>query len=388
MFRKSHCAHTRWFRCRLLPLCAKADFGRWCQRSLRPAIVLFAAYGMVGNTVITAADEIAPPESGDVLVSAAAADHASSGRPRDQLWLVNCRGVSYGRHEDDLAGLRYLVHQPASGWAAASQQAFREGAPEQNTCILVLGNGYTSAQTRSLGATAYRRLVNDLPPECGVRFVIWSWPSDHTDQGPIKDLRAKAGRTPHVAVCLARWLDDMPLPGQVSLLGTSFGARIVMEALELRANGRIGNLSLETAGNVQRRAVHVVLISAAVNNDWLLPGRRLGGALSQTEQLLLVNNSSDPVLKRYHWLYGPRSRAAALGSTGLRFGGGFSENVAQIDAAGIIGRHHGCAPYFDSPRLVAAMRSHLFDTEAESPQLPSPGLQIPVAARATADERQ
>lgn len=358
-----------------------------CTRSRRAAIVLllFTASSAIGATIVFG-DTSAPQAQHDLLVSSATPANSSTARPQDQLWLVSCRRVSYGER-NALAELSYVVHQPLSGWTAASQDAFRDGAPTSNTCVLVLGNGYTSGQTRSLGETAYHRLVDGLPTECGVRFIIWSWPSDHIDTGPVKDLRVKASRTPQVALLMARWLDAMPLSGQVSLLGTSFGARIVMEALQLRAGGQVGNRALEATGDNPRRAVHVVLISAAIDDDWLLPGNRLGGAISQTEQLLLVNNSSDHVLKRYHWLYGRRSRTAALGSTGLRAGGGFSENITQIDAAAIIGRHHGCAPYFDSPRLVAAMRSHLFDIEADSPQLPSPGLQVPLAVLPDANDR-
>jgi esterase/lipase superfamily enzyme len=310
---------------------------------------------------------------------------ATTSRPGDQVWLISCRSVSYNRHDDDLQELQYSVHRATSGWTAASQGEFLAAAPPSTTtCVLVLGNGYSAPDTRTLGQTAYRRLTTGLPLQSTVRFVIWSWPSDHIDAGPIKDLRAKSARTPHVAYCLARWLDEGSGVGRVSLLGTSFGARIVMEALELRGGGRVGNLRLEGAEDVTRPKVKVALISAAIDSDWLLPGRRLAHAVSQTDGLLLVNNMSDDVLKRYHWLYGPRSKAAALGVTGLRGTwqlGEEAEKIQQLDASSIIGRHHGCGPYFESPRLVAAMRSHLFSDAAKTPDVPTDGLPIPVATK-------
>ena len=97
-----------------------------------------------------------------------------------------------------------------------------------------------------------------------------------------------------------------------------------------------------------------------------------------------MNNGSDNVLSRYHWVYGPRSKATALGVTGLRGSwqlGEEADKVKQLDASSIIGRHHGCGPYFESPRLVAAMRSHLFSDDAQAPEVPTEGLPIPVAAR-------
>lgn len=329
-------------------------------------ILLLSAPGIVGLAK-TFGDAAPPAEQG----APAAPARCSTARPFDQLWLVSCRGVSFCPNSDHLAELSYLVHPPTGGWTAASQEAFREETAAMNTCVLALGNGYTAAETRSLGESVYHRLVDGLPPECGVRFVIWSWPSDHVDHRAIRDSRVKAGRTPYVAFILAQWLDVTPLPGQLSLLGTSFGAKLVMEALELRAGGQFGNLRLPPPHDAQRRAVHAALISAAFDDDWLLPGHRLGQAISQTEQLLLISNSADPVLKRYHWIYGRHSHAVALGSGGLPWEG-HGGGLTQIDAATLIGRHHGCDPYFDSPPLMTAMRSHLFGVYAESPRLPKP----------------
>lgn len=285
-----------------------------------------------------------------------------------ELWLVSCRHGAFG--EGDPSRLTYAAHRDASGWSPASQDDFRRSSPPAVHCVLVLGHGYTAAETQHLGTTIFRRLAAGLPPDLPVRFVIWSWPSDKSDTGPVRDLRAKAVRTPQVARSLARWLDETPLAGRVSLLGTSFGARIVMEALELRAGGRVGGVEFATATSAPRQGVNVVLISAAIDNDWLLPGRRLGASLSGIDRLLLINNRDDSVLNRYHWLYGRRSKAAALGVTGLTVGRlDQSATVQQIDAASIIGRQHGCAPYFDSPRLLATMRPVLF---GEGPLEPSP----------------
>ena len=315
-------------------------------------------------------------------------------RPRDQVWVVDCRAAVAGASGDALRHMKYAVHRATTGWSAMSQKQFQTTAePSLATCILVLGNGYTASQTQAMGLTAYRRLVAGLPPERAVRFVVWLWPSDRTDAGPIKDLRIKAGRTGQAAYCLARWLDELDSPGPVSLLGTSFGARIVMEALELRAGGRVGSLQLPGAGSIVRPKVDVVLLSAAIDNDWLLPGRRLDRSLSQVNRLLLVNNSGDGVLKRYHWLYGPRSRAAALGTTGLASNrlGPSADKITQLDAAPVIGRQHGCGPYFDSPRLVASMQGHLFaDRPAAAPPFDVPpveGRSIPIASKGRGDVR-
>ncbi|HEV3023956.1 MAG TPA: hypothetical protein VGX76_15885, partial [Pirellulales bacterium] len=303
-------------------------------------------------------------------------------RTHDQLWIVSCRGAAFSAADEDSTRLHYLAYRPtgieATGpvsspaWQTATSEDFiASGDTRAITCVLVLGNGYTASETQAVGQKAYRHLVAGLAGDTAVRFVVWSWPSDHADTGPIKDLRIKAGRTWQVARSLSRWVDDIEPTGGLSLLGTSFGARIVMEALELRA-------ATSTDGgspSLSRPPTNVVLISAAVDNDWLLPGRRLDMALSQVDQLLLVNNTSDRVLKRYHWLYGRRSTATALGNSGLPVGvrlGPAGEKVTQYDAASIVGRQHGCSAYFESPRLVALMRKYLFPiaNPAEPPSVP------------------
>ncbi|OYV89770.1 MAG: hypothetical protein B7Z73_06605, partial [Planctomycetia bacterium 21-64-5] len=202
-----------------------------------------------------------------------------------------------------------------------------------------------------------------------------------TDLGAIKDVRLKAARTPQVADCLARWLDATSLPGQLSLLGTSFGARIVMEALELRADARLRTLQTESSVPASHQPLDVVLISAAIDNDWLLPGRKLNRSFEEVDRLLLINNHDDSVLSRYRWLYGLRSRAEALGVTGIATGrlGRHAGKTVQIDAASIIGRRHGCNPYFDSPQLLAAMRPVLFGARPRSP--PTEGMTLPLAEK-------
>lgn len=297
-------------------------------------------------------------------------------RPHDQLWVVSCRGVVHQSSDNELSRLRYAAYRTNAGWSSATHAAF-EAAVEPNsvTCVLVLGNGYTDSDTKAMGQKAYRRLVSSLPIDLPVRFVVWSWPSDHADTGPVKDLRIKAGRTWQVAHWLARWLDEVGRDRAVSLLGTSFGARIVMESLELRA-AEIAKREKEVDPlPISQRAFNVVLVSAAVDNDWLLPGRQLDLAMSQVDRLLLVNNSSDWVLKRYHWLYGRRSKVSALGATGLPASAGLAsatDKIAQYDAAPIVGRQHGCSAYFDSPRLVGLMRDCLFTREQDSAPLDSP----------------
>jgi hypothetical protein len=210
-----------------------------------------------------------------------------------------------------------------------------------------------------------------MPVDRPLRFVIWSWPSDQADGRMIQDLRIKAGRTDRVAWHLAAWLNETAPAANVSLIGTSFGVRIVGGALHLLGGGRLGGYSL-SGRNESLRPMPVVFVSPAIDSDWLLPGHHFGQAMSQVERLLLVNNSSDRVLRLYHWLYGRRSSAEALGHSGLVAAarlGDDREKILQLDAAPVIGAKHGCGPYFQSPGLLARMRPYVIDADAPSPNM-------------------
>jgi hypothetical protein len=49
----------------------------------------------------------------------------------------------------------------------------------------------------------------------------------------------------------------------------------------------------------------MVLVSAAVDDDWLLAGHRYGNALTQVERVLFINNHTDRLLlvakRPTHW---------------------------------------------------------------------------------------
>jgi hypothetical protein len=99
----------------------------------------------------------------------------------------------------------------------------------------------------------------------------------------------------------------------------------------------------------------VALLAAAVNNDWLLPGRYHGQALTQIDHLLLLNNSTDRALRHYQLIF-PHAHPQALGYTGfagLSLLGPLRERIEQYDVACIVGDEHSFANYLQSPRLMA-----------------------------------
>ena len=73
-----------------------------------------------------------------------------------------------------------------------------------------------------------------------IRFVIFSWPSSKVSGGLLNDVRVKAARTGPAGCQLAWLIDQMPAETPLSLVGFSFGARIITGGLHVLAGGSLG----------------------------------------------------------------------------------------------------------------------------------------------------
>jgi hypothetical protein len=278
---------------------------------------------------------------------------------QDQLWLVSDRGLGCNV-TDGVHRLQYWRYDCQQRWTRASLDELRAAEdPEMVTTVFVHGNRVPCDEAFTKGWSAYRSLVR-CADERPVRFVIWSWPSDPV-RGLLDDARLKANRTNITGYYLAWFLDHLNPQSSLSLWGHSYGARAVTGALHLLGGGQLAGRVLDERLHPERDPAQVVLLAAAIDNHWLIPGHTHGQAMSQTDELLLVNNSSDRLLKRYHLLYGRRSCAAALGYLGIsrRSLGIEGNKVRQVDASCQIGKQHFFALYLQAPGLMAPIRATL-----------------------------
>jgi hypothetical protein len=319
-------------------------------------------------------------------VAARAAEIAScccnQQRPQDEVWLVSDRGLGCCV-ERDVERLRCWRYDCQQGWTPANlEELLTAGDPEMVTAIYVHGNQMAACEAFGYGVRTYRALVG-CADERPVRFVTWSWPSDRVARA-AQDVRIKAARTNLTAYYLAWFIDRLNPQVPVSLWGHSFGARASSGALHLLGGGVLSGRSLERV-HPDRPAVQTVLMAAALDCDWLFPGRFHGQALSQMSELLLVNNGCDRLLKRYHWLYHRRSCAEALGYTGLyrgRLPADEQAKIEQINACCIVGQQHKFLLYLASGSIMARVRATMLD-EVAQPERSGPEL---VQATTTTDE--
>ncbi len=295
-------------------------------------------------------------------------------RTQDQVWLISSRGVDCPDNvTSDVTLPTSQFDLTARQWQASDLNKFLAADDgHTRTVVFVHGNQTTAEEAQEIGLVLYRDLASDAKDDRPLHFVIWSWPSDRVGGTQLNDVRVKAPRADVAGYYLATVVNRMNSQTPTTMIGFSYGARAITGALQLEAGGQLCGWTLPK--KQARAAANVALLGAAEDSDWLLPGQRNDQALSQTEHLLNVYNSSDHVLRFYHFIYGRRCNADALGYVGLSTGQLTAEQrakVSQCDAGSTIGSEHSSNNYLRSPCLLAKMRPLVFEVPLQTAAKPA-----------------
>jgi dienelactone hydrolase len=220
--------------------------------------------------------------------------------------------------------------------------------PEKPLIIVIHGNWMTypeifpyAKQFKQLAGSYsdnYRDNYGKNYTDC--RLVFLSWNSDRTNLPIRKDTLLKGRRADEQARILASCLLHLPENSKVSLVGFSFGAKLICQTLQ-----QLATVEEITGGKVGKPKLRLraVLLAAAMEQSSLLPNRRYGNALDIAESMLIHINSEDETLCWYPLLTGIGG-PKALGKEGAFTGGISAENRGKIttkNVAGIIGSGHG-----------------------------------------------
>jgi hypothetical protein len=318
-----------------------------------------------------------------------AANESSNDSSGDSIILVSTRSLGVKCVAEEMAaGLscqRLAADAGRRRWSPTTwPEVAAEFAEPLPTIIYVHGNRVSSGEDKQQGMAFYRSLTASRSPG-RLRYVIWSWPADQI-RGPAKDYAVKAARTKPVGWQLAWAVNQLPPQSPVTLVGYSYGARIVTGALHLLGGGSMGALRLDQPDNPLRPPLRAALVAAAVDADWLRPGGYHGEAVGQVESLILVNNQLDPAMRFFHWL-GDNRGARALGFAGVRANGAWGDAASRIqsfDATHAVGRHHAIGEYLSATGGLNRAWEQLLP--AESTETPStPALVEQATARHAAD---
>lgn len=334
-------------------------------RSALPVIVLLLLFGPLPAL-------LADTNRVDATASAQVAGCGCHVRAQDEFWIVSSRHLGGIRADNpSLKCLQYIDHR----WETRTVDEFLSTGRSETgfvnhqsepmvTMLYVHGNQTDQQLAQKQGWSAYRRVVFQNESHHPVRFVIWSWPSTKR-YGPIKDVRAKAARADIESYYLGWMISRLPPSQPTSLIGYSFGARVILGALNLNGGGTLLGRRLETPStvhvNTSPQPAKVALLASATHNYWLAPNRRHGEAYSRIQKLLLVNNSTDRALRFYPFLEA-NNKPMALGQTGLAGRGLLpdkGQKIRQVDVSEIVGIRHSFDAYLDSSRIVNELQRGL-----------------------------
>ena len=297
--------------------------------------------------------------------AAATADDSTGNDSRADVWLISTRRAARCG-QVDFAAEKIDFHQLGDDhrWQPADLDSFlRSDDPDVPTAVFVHGNRAGANAAIRDGEQVLRRMKRHAGQR-SFRLAIWSWPSDRIAGRQRHDVRIKAAYSDVQAYYLAECLHRIEPEVSVGLVGYSFGARVITGALHMLGGGTVAGRGLSEEGfseeqDAGRTPLRAMLVAAACDAGWLLPGHRHGLATSRVERIMVTRNGCDPVLRWYPRLYGRRG-PQAMGYAGAYCCGDSRERIEQLGVSCSVGRNHDWNCYVRAPAIERQLAWYTF----------------------------
>ncbi len=270
----------------------------------------------------------------------------------ERIWLVSTRGLPFDVPCANLENPKLRVYRlnPCGDSTPVSLKMFESMlSPSRPLVVYVHGNLIDKQAAAKRGLDVYRAIRSCRRQE-PVDWVIWSWPSSFEGCRLIKDFRRKADRTDAQGLYLAWFLRrQVQSSMQISMIGYSFGSRVISGSLHALAGGSLDGRRL--GGSVVTGAkIYAGWIAPAMESTWMCPNGYHGRATKNLQELLILYSRRDAILKRY-WLIDRVRNSVALGYSGPQGFGPRADGtplpVRSRDCAGAVGIRHDELEYYE-----------------------------------------
>lgn len=281
--------------------------------------------------------------------------------PPEAYWIISIRSCPqfFWRSDNDCC-LDFLYRTPDGCLHQSDRATFLASiCPHVPTCFMIHGS-YVSWSDAKIDAILTYRWLRTAQPCLPLNYVYLTWPSDA--KIPPLDIIHLGRRSARNAFRLARLLREFPPGHPISFIGHSHGCRMAFAALHLMAGGKVQGHTLG-CGCCAFHRYRVVCAAAAIDHDWLNPGRRYGATLPHIECVLNFRNCKDHALLFYP-LRKPFARRS-LGRKGwtrhdLRELGTLICRTSQLDVASLLGTRHFWLYYRQHVCLAQAAAPYVF----------------------------
>ena len=273
----------------------------------------------------------------------------SCGFAEQDIWLIDTHPAPWNRASEE--GFTKAVYYQLVGhrWVHSDAESFFE-TQNPEIPLVVFSPGYTStiSDTIETGMS----LVRLYQPGQNCRTVFWSWPAEKIRCRLAPDIRDKITVTVASGDYLAMFLNRLKPESQVSMVGFSFGNRIICDAVARLGDDRPDGMQ-----------IHLVLTASATDRGWLVSGSRHGDVPRLAEKILILFNPEDQALMFYPLLYGNGSRPDALGRFGppmTRIAPEYRNRIEVINVQRYVGKMHQTVYHLRTPVFRQRMNDLLF----------------------------
>lgn len=269
-------------------------------------------------------------------------------RSSDTIWEISSRNLP------DCPGLEYqpqfTVHENADcRWWPQTLDALRlhiNNHPEQRIVFYVHGNWMPQQDAKERALAIYRRLASFATGGAPICFISFSWPSERRE-GFARDVIGKKTRLDADAYYFALAIERLQLQQSAGFIGFSFGSAVLCGAQHLLAGGNLCGYQLNVTPTSNLPA-NISLVAPAFDRGELTVRGRYHLALEDSDSVVNLYNSMDPILKRFRF-FDRDSSPVAAGFAGLLESRSdapvaASSTIAQYDCRSI-GRTHAELDY-------------------------------------------
>ncbi|MBL8826801.1 MAG: alpha/beta hydrolase, partial [Planctomycetaceae bacterium] len=282
------------------------------------------------------------------------------------FWLVNTRCLpTVGCCSSAPFTPQVAICTCGQGCAPATlDDLLAEDSSDWFTVFFVHGNLTSYQDSIDLGHQLRAQLPERVCSGQPVRLIVWTWPSD-SDVGRLRDDTALAGsRAATESYYLGRFATMLHVDQRMLVIGYSFGARITTGTLHLLAGCPLGGRHLADqhapSNDLQAPRMRAVLLAAAIDVDWLIPGHFHGAAMVPVERMAITINPRDLALKKYR-MAEKRNAPEPIGKVGppLNAMGSGAAKIVTTNVASELGIRHGSPYYFASGQVMNLIRGEL-----------------------------